>query len=345
MSLKELKGNVDADAALHLPDLIYDVSSDDHSIRFEPIPLSTLLGEEEQDVVGATIERDRNAEGRREDKYIFTRWSRSQLLSLLGTKEKWFSFVGLDRQADELNARLHGMSGHNLRTQSAVEDSFPVKLIRGLVSREYADIPNTEIMKAVVDTVPETSMALRHASGITDRAFYAYIISPTPITIPNTKFFAYPGAVVKNSEVGYTSLWVIPSLVVRAYGVPIVIESQAVLRRIHRGKVDLPTKFKEAFEKCAASWTDMASKIPVLASKSYLNEDDAVAAMERLLSSCLSRKDFIDLCRDTYRSQTRLHTALDIFESITEACASYTNRDESYEVGAIAGAVLYRLVF
>lgn len=344
MSLKELKGNVDADAALHLPDLIYDVNSDDHSLRFEPVPLSTLLGEEEQDAVGAVIERDRNT-NKQEDKYVFTRWSRSQLLSLLGTKEKWFSFVGLERQADELNARLHGMTNYNFRTQSAVDDNFPVKLIRGLVSREYADIPNTEIMKAVVDTVPEASMALRHASGITDRAFYAYIISPTPITIPNTKFFAYPGAVVKNSEVGYTSLWVIPSLVVKAMGVPIVMESRAVLRRIHRGKVDLPAKFKEAFEKCAASWTDMASKIPVLASKSYLSEDDAVATMERLLSSCLSRKDFIDLCRDTYRSQTRSHTALDIFEAITEACASYTNRDESYEVGAIAGAVLYRLVF
>jgi hypothetical protein len=345
MSLTELKGNVDADAALHLPDLIYDVSSESHSLRFEPILLSTLLGEEEQDVVGAAIERDRDTDTKREDKYIFTRWSRSQLLSLLGTKEKWFSLVGLERQADELNARLHGLSNYNFRTQSAADDVFPAKLIRGLVSREYADIPNTEIMKAVVETIPDTSMALRYASGITDRAFYAYIVSPTPITIPNTKFFAYPGAVVKNSEVGYTSLWVIPSLIVRAYGVPVVIESQAVLRRIHRGKVDLPAKFKEAFEKCAASWTDMATKIPMLASKSYLNDDDAVASMERLLASCLSRKDFIDLCRDTYRSQNRSHTALDIFETITEACASYTNRDESYEVGAIAGAVLYRLVF
>ena len=344
MSLSDLKGSVDADAALHLPDLVYDVAGTTHSLNFNIVPLSEILGPEEKDVVGLRIDRDRDTNPR-SDNYIFTKWSRSQLLSLMGTKEKWFSFVGQEREAEELNARLHALNRFKLRTMRTVDSDFPAYVVRGIVSAEYADIPNTDIMKSVVETVPENSMALKYHSGLTDRAFYAYIMSPTPITIPNTTFFGYPGVVVKNSEVGYTSLWVIPSLVLRKHGAPIVIETKAVLRRVHRGKIDLSAKFAEAFKSCAATWTDMASKIPGLVQASYGTEDAAVAHMERLLARCNAKKEFSALCSSTYRSQQRAHTGLDIFEAITEACATYSDRDESYEVGAIAGAVLYLLVF
>lgn len=346
MSLKELQANVAADAALHLPDISYDSNSHDHSVEFEALPLSTLLDENEADVAGLRIATNRQDPETAESlAYMFTPWSRSQLLSLLGTREKWFSFVGLSRQVEELNARLHGLHNYRLRTMRAVDEDFPVRLIRGLVSSQYVEISNVSIMEAVVAKAAPGSMALRAHSGISDRAFYSYIVSPTPITIPGTSFFAYPGAVVKNSEVGYTSLWVIPALIMRAHDAPVVIEAKYVLKRIHRGQVDLAAIFEDAFTKCAATWADLVTQIPALAAKTYGTEDAAVAVMERLLASTVAKKEFILNCTRKYKAGSRRHTALDIFEATTETCEELIDRDETYAVGAIAGAVLYKLLF
>lgn len=339
MSLTELKADVDADTALHMPDLIYDIEGAGHHMKFVTIPMSEHL-EGEQDVVGLEIAREGVAAS-----YIFSRWSRQQLLALLGTREKWFSFVDLECQTKELNLRMHAFSGFNFRTARAVDADFPVHFVRGVVSRVYADIPNTEIMSAVIAKMPANAAALRRYSGLTDRAFYAYVVSPSPITIPGTSFFAYPGAVIRNSDVGFTSLYVIPMLMLREQGAPVVLESKAVLKRIHRGKIDLAEKFEEAFAKCAALWSDVATKLPHLASKKYANSADAVEAMARLLASALATKEFIQKCRNAYGQRQRRDTALDIFETITEVCETYSNRDDNYIVGAIAGAVLFKLLF
>lgn len=346
MSLKELQDSVVADANLHLPDIYFDINSADHTVKFESLLLSSLIDEQESDVAGMRISVDRQDPTKfRHDPYMFTRWSRSQLLSLLGTRERWFSLVGLDRQVDELNARLHAFESYRIRTMRAVDDDFPLRIVRGLVSSEYAEIKNVDIMEAVVAKAPEESQALRRHSGITDRAFYAYIMSPTPITIPKTSFFAYPAAIVKNSEVGYTSLWVVPALVMKHFGTPVVFESKHVLKRVHRGKPDLPALFEKAFTDVAATWADMSTQIPHLVNRTYADEAEALEAMRRILDGTNASKDLSTKSADAYRSKVRLHTALDIFEAIVEACATYTDRDELYDVGAIAGTVLYKLLF
>lgn len=345
MSLADLKANVDVEASLHLPDLIYDTDKTDKLLKFNVLPLSETLTENDKDTVGLTI----TLEGVEQKPYVFSRWSRSQLLSLLGTREKWFARVPLSRQADELNARLHVLHDYNLRTMRALDDDFPLRFVRGLVSSEYADIPNTDIMNAIVEKSPPDAMALRGLSGISDRAFYACVVVPSPITIPNTSFFAYPMAIVKNSEVGYTSLYVIPGILVRRYVgnimVPTVFESKAVLKKIHRGKIDLAARFETAFAECAGMWDDMSKKLPALATKSYVDDDATISAMRQLLSGALAQKDFIDRCVKTYKSAPRMQTALDIVNVITEVCSEIDDRDDQYNAGAIAGAVLYKLMF
>lgn len=343
MSLTELQADVIADASLHLPDVIYDTQSSEHSMKFGVIPMSALLIGED-DLVGLDIARDRH-QNPTEVQYMFSRWSRQQILSLLGTKERWFSFVDLEWQAHELNMRLHALQGYNFRTSMAVDDDFPVRFVRGVVSSFYADIPNTEIMAAVVDKMPPEAVALRAYSGLTDRSFYAYVLSPSPITIPGTNFFEYPGAVIRNSDVGYTSLYVIPMLVTKAQGAPVVLEAKAVLKRIHRGRINLAEKFEEAFAKCAAMWADMAAKIPHLASKQYSTQDTAVEAMRRLLGGALASQEFMLKCERVYLSCPRNNTALDIFEAVNEVCATIGDRDENFAAGAIAGAVLFKLLF
>lgn len=343
MSLTELKADVDADAALHMPDLTYNIQSNEHALRFEVVEMAQLL-DGETDTVGLHITLDRQGTPQ-EHNYVFSRWSRLQLLSLMGTRERWFASVDLACQVRELNERLHVLENYNIRTAKAVDEDFPVRFVRGIVSHVYADIPNPDIMESIIAKMPENAAALRRYSGLTDRAFYAYVVSPSPITIPGTQFFAYPGAVVKNSDVGFTSLYVIPMLMIRSQGAPVVLEAQAVLKRIHRGKVDLPEKFDEAFRKCASLWSDLATKIPYLASKSYANADQAIETMARLLTSALATKEFIQKCRHAYAHTTRHHTALDIFETIVEVCATFDDRDDNYAVGAIAGAVLFKLLF
>lgn len=339
MSLTELKGDVDANASLHLPDLIYDIDSRDHALSFEIARMSEHLPGED-DVVGIKLIR-----GNTSAQYMFSKWSRQQLLSLLGTREKWFIPVELEQQAAELNIRKHALGYYNFRTSRAVDDDFPVHFVRGIVSSVYADIPNTEIMDAIIEKMPVESMALRAYSGLTDRAFYAYVVSPDPITIPGTSFFAYPGAVIKNSEVGYTSLWVIPMLMLRFQGVPFVLESKAVLKRVHRGKVNLSEKFEEAFSKCSALWSGFSAKIPHLVSKTYSTADATMDAMERMLVAAGAAKDFLQKCRTAYPTAPRNHTALDIVDTIAEVCASCADRDDSYVMGSVAGAVLYKLLF
>ena len=339
MSLTELRTDVDDDARLHLPDLAYDYDSTEHRLKFDVVPMDRYIpGEEEAVGVRLTV----NGE---ESEYLFSEWSRQQLLSLLGTRERWFSFVTSAKQAQELNDRTHALTGYNFRTSKAVDEDFPVRFVRGIVSRYYTDIPNSDIMAAVVDKMPEGTMALRHHSGLTDRAFYAYLLSPTPVTIPGTRFYAYPGMVVKNSDVGFTSLYVIPMLVSSAHGTPVVLETKTILKRIHRGQIDLREKLAEAFDKCSLLWSDLSQKLPHLASKKYATSDDAIEAMERVLTSAGATRAFIQKCQSAYKKAPRGHSALDIFDAISEVCAEVTQRDDSYTSGAIAGAVLFRLLF
>lgn len=342
MSLAALKANVDAEAALHLPDLIYNVESPEHDIKFDMFPLSTMLSPTDSDIVGLEIRRNEERLP-----YVFSKWSRSQLLSLLGAREKWFHSVTLHRQAEELNARRNVLNTYKLRTMRAQDEDFPLRFIRGLVSSDYSDIMNTDIMNAIIDKAPASAMALVGPSGISDRAFYVYAVVPSPITIPGTRFLAYPAAVVKNSEVGYTSLYVIPGLlmVYEEQRMPVVFESRAVLKKIHRGKIDLLDSFDAAFTACSKIWADTETKIPSLFAYSYGTEDGAIDSMKKLLFSSFASKDLVDRCVTAYKRQTRLHTALDIVETITEVCASADDRDEQYTFGAIAGAVLYKLMF
>jgi hypothetical protein len=342
MSLTELRDNVAVDAAHHHADVIYDPASTLYNLSFRIIPMQTLIDEQEKDVVGLTI--DYTEHGHRA--HMFTRWSRQQLLAFFGTREKWFGFVGLEREAEELNARASGLAGYRIRTMRPFDDSFPVHIVRGLVSAEYADIPNTNIMEAIVQKMPSEACALRHYSGITDKAFYAYVFSPEVIGIPGTAFLAHPGALVRNSEVGYTSLSITPMLVT-AQGQPIVVKEHVLLRRVHRGRnLDLPDVFEHAFGRCSVLWQDMGRKILTLTSKKYASIDEAVATMERLLIRAEAKKEFVAACSARYRTARAKpgHTALDIVENITEVCMEHTDRDENYELSSIAGAVLFRLI-
>jgi len=300
----------------------------------------------EEDDVGSVGLKITFREHGNEDQYsyFFTEWSRQQLLSLLGVREHWFSLVPQETQVKELNVRLHALNDRQIRTMKAV-DGYDVRFVRGIVSKQYADLPNASVMDAVMQEAAHDTEVLTEASGITDRAFYAYLQSPRQLTIQGTSFVCNPGVLIRNSDVGYTSLYVIPYLGLNTTKNPAVIEHKTLLKRIHRGNIDLRTEFRDAFAKAALLWSDLEAKLPMLTATTYSSEEIAIGVLSSLLASAGSREGFVQKCVTTYKRVVRKHSALSVFEAVSETCAQYLTNDDRYTENALAGAVLYKLLF
>lgn len=274
--------------------------------------------------------------------FLFTNWSRGQVLAHVGAKEKWFRSVSLERQVEELNMRRLEFADHKLRLVQAAGDE-PIGLIRGMVSDSFTDIPDTDVMKAIVE-VGGDSYALRDHSAKTDRAFYAHIISNQEIGLSGGLLHGFPGVVIKNSEVGYTALHVIPVLFIPAHRKHIVFSKMAALRRVHRGSItELVEQFRGAIERASATWLEVSRRSALLTGITYPSEDDAVLHMKTAIVGAGGTKKFALMAEHHYRgAKHTLHTALSIFESVL-AQVSSSNVDEQHLESALAGAVLWAL--
>lgn len=337
--LTSLAKRVEDFAALCLPDFIY-TDNETRDLAFVELDLAPFVGDQHPDVLAALSMRGPSDVM----PYAFTKWSRSQLLSHLGAREKWFETVTRTQEVAELNVRLHALRNFMFRTMKSF-DSPDLFLVRGIVSSKYADLPDTSIMKSIVELMP-SGYAISAYSGKTDRAFYAYAITGDKIGIPGTSFHGFPGVVLKNSEVGYTSLWIIPMLYLADYGVPVVLKKQAVLRRIHRGDiVNLTAKFDEALQKTKVLWGPIEEKLSKLRTISYSSEDAAVNAMRELLDSVGSEKLFMHRCEAKYRSAAHpVHDAFKVFEAILANVKAEEDQDAAYVSSELAGGVLMQLI-
>lgn len=274
--------------------------------------------------------------------FLFTEWSRSQVLNHVGTKEKWFRSVSLDRQVEEMNMRRLEFDSHKLRLVKAAGDE-PVGMVRGMVSDSFTDIPDTDVMKAIVE-IGGDSYALRNHSVKTDRAFYAHIVSDQEIGLPGGLIHGFPGVVVKNSEVGYTALHVIPVLFIPTQRKHIVFSKLTALRRVHRGSVtELAEQFRSAIEKSSAAWLEVGRRSTLLVGITYPSADDAVLQMKTAIVAAGGTKRLALAAENHYRAANHtLHNAMGIFESVL-AQVSSSNVDEQHLESALAGAVLWAL--
>lgn len=277
--------------------------------------------------------------------YLFTDWSRLQLLSHLGTKEKWFIPVTKRQQADELTQRVHTFQGHRLRTTKTQEPS--VCVLRGLVSKEYAEIPDTDIMLALQALLPAAKV-VASVSKKTDRALYAYVVADeTPIGLRG-KLMGYPGFIMKNSEVGYTSLWLIPFLYLEtrtgAYR-PIAFEKKVLLRKVHRGSVaDLRESFDSALKKLSEVWGPITERMAGLQNILFATEDLAVERLRYELGMLKETKAAMLAYEHTYRSAKHIvHDGLSILQAVLTSSRAKT-ADASYDEAELAGALLLRLL-
>jgi len=334
-----LASQVEAFAALCLPDFTYS-NEDSRELAFVELDIAPFFGEtlpQPHAAVAMTTAQQSKP-------YAFTPWSRSQLLSLMGCREKWFGHVPKAQEVAELNQRLHVLRGFVLRSMASF-DSPDLFILRGIVSSKYADIPDTDITKAVVELMPE-GQALRSFSGKTDRALYIYAITNNPIGIPGTTFSGFPGIVIRNSEVGFTSLWVTPMMYMTSQRVPIIFRRHAVLRQIHRGDAGkLAERFAEALEKTSAVWGSLEERFSRLRTITYSTEDEAVEAMAKMLESVGAEKFFSLKCASAYKAAAHpSHDAFRVFEAVLGNVGNETSKDLAYDNAELAGAVLLHLI-
>lgn len=334
--MTELAKRVDAFAARCRPDTTYTRDATD-DVQFRVINIEEIVGDPEAPPqVGVVITADGETTS-----HILNTWSRSQLLSTVGTKEKWFSTVTKSQEAEELNLRRATMFQHRFRT---MDTEYPkLRILRGIVSASYGDIPDVDIMRVLVKTMPQ-GHALRHYSTKTDRALYIHAVNDSPIGVPGVPIVGYPGVVVKNSEVGYTSLWVIPALYMPGRLEPLVFEKHAVLRRIHRGTLsEMQEKFDEAMMKASVVWSDASRRAAALASRVFPNEDTAVLRLKEVILGAGGTKMLALTSERRYRAQQHTtHDARAILAAILEA-VEQTDADDGYTEAAVAGAVLWDL--
>jgi hypothetical protein len=306
-------------------DLLYDVLHAD---------VSPTLEEE----VVLTVENER---------YIFTDWSRSQLRTHLGARPAWFKHVTNQVQAEELQRRAHVLDGRRIRLMRTYEG---LGILRGFVSMDYAEIPDVDVMKALCNLLPE-GKAIKGLSGISDKASYVYVVADhAPIGVgAKDRMKAYPGFVVRNSEVGCCSLWVIPFFYFESendkFRAPVVLRNRAMLRKVHRGdQSELEGSLDEALKKLGELWAPLRTKMHALASKTFASEELAIEAMVDMLVRLKVRRGFTyDCCNRYAAAKHASHSGATILHAVLEACAT-TTLDTRYDQAETAGAVLLHLL-
>lgn len=275
--------------------------------------------------------------------YHLTDWSRMQLLSHLGTREKWFEWVSKDVQAGELNIRLPLLYGRVFRT---VQDEYDPdsRVVRGIVSRHYTDIPDTTIVKTLAALMPDAQV-LKGVSGQTQRALYVFAMRDEPFEIPGTSFSGFPGVIIRNSEVGFTSLWAVPVLWFPRYRHPVVLAQQPLLRRTHRGQVDLAQELQSALEKAKATWGSQQEKLRRLATISFPDEITTLGAIRTLVLRCAGSAHMSERICAAYKAKHyTVHGGSGVLDALLEHLQAEEDPDASYDTAAIAGAVLVNLL-
>lgn len=273
--------------------------------------------------------------------YMFSDWSRSQLLQHMGAREKWFRHVTAEQEAAELNDRRHVLEEYRLRLMK-LEDFDKLRMVRGMVSREYAEISNTDAVKALISAVGEDARSVDLHSYESDRAYYLYaLLNEDTIRLPGTDVRFQAGVVLKNSEVGYSALLLAPFLWRQGGRSSLIPLKHTKYRRIHRGSVsDLHQTFKEATKSVSALWGDFEAGVSMLGTIGYPNYDTCAEALDDALTRAKAQRAFIHRSKELLKKiNTPAYTAAHILEAILDAIEELIDPDAQHDASAIAGAV------
>lgn len=316
--LTELRSRVEEEASLLLPD--------------EVVKNENVLFDHDGDGVVIRAGADRLP-------HQFTDWSRSQLLSHMGVKERWFGGQPLEDQAGELNRRLPLLANFKVRVLGADQD----RVIRGLVSGHYSELADLDVMRALEQAVPDGQVIAR-SSESSQRALYVSLVSTSnPLRIHNNELWGYPGVLVRNSEVGYTSLWTVP-FVWRPGDRRSMVMKVPLLRRAHRGKIDLEELLDKALTEATKWYGSIEMKLHSLRTITYPDLDIAAASLQSLILSSKGSGRMAQQCLELFRTKYSGLTAEHLLNAIMAYIDSEDDPDAAHDRSVVAGGVLMALI-
>jgi len=277
--------------------------------------------------------------------YMFSDWSRSQLLQHLGTREKWFRHVSAEQQASELNIRRTALADYRLRLMK-LPATDELRMVRGMVSREYAEISNTDAVKALISAAGNNSACVDLHQYESDRAFYVYaLLNDETVRLPETDIQFRVGVVLKNSEVGYSALLLAPFLWRDGMRSTLIPLQHTKYRRIHRGSVtDMQSTFKEAVQNISALWGNYQAGVEALGKVTYATKDECATTLDSVLTKAGSRRALIHRSLELLgKINTPQYTAAHILEAVLNAIEEIMEPDAQHDASAIAGALYVSL--
>lgn len=199
---------------------------------------------------------------RDEDRYpiILTPHTLAQLLSTLGVRSKWFRQAPAQQMVDEISQRNHLLQSQMFKIV-ALGDGL---IARGLVSKSYTSVDDTDVVDAIRAKYPTGVKVNAAGSFKTHESMNLVMYSRNNLVIPGSRAKVRAATVVRNSEVGTTSLWIIPALCIND-SAPVILKSKAILRRSHRGSSrQMRAALGDALDKAAVFHEGLASKMHLL---------------------------------------------------------------------------------
>jgi hypothetical protein len=190
-----------------------------------------------------------------------TPWAKKQLAGRLGIQwGRWFEGIDPHLRADEVNRRLERDAG-NVRVKTAVgagQNSERVASLRAFVSTSYATIPDADVAQAILEELRiGDPKIVRHAATDRSTSYVVRVGPPFHVGGPAQVGDVVGGLLVRNSDVGYSSLVIALHLtrLVCTNGM-VVAENKTIVQRAHR-HIDL----KDLRDKLALGLHDVPSRI------------------------------------------------------------------------------------
>ena len=285
--------------------------------------------------------------------YLLTSWARTQLNTLMGTRDKWFDFVDSQTEADERIKRIEVLEDKRLLLSRGPEEDDP-GLVRGIVSRGYKDIPYTFIMKCLFDCLPAAGASEFSTkwSFIDYKYLHVLHVSSEVLSLPGSKVEWRPGILIRTSEVGASSVNIYPALALGRALTPVVFkDGKHAFRRIHSGGKD--NELKEAFEEGIYNASQFfrdpkGLRIMRLKEIEYEDVDAGIKEIQRACDTVGLTKRFLDDLSTRYQEvvgKGAINTAVTILLCIQQMANEYLNTDQdlALKMPEWTGALLFQL--
>lgn len=284
--------------------------------------------------------------GRNPEAHNFTDWSRKQLLSLMGVRERWFDMVDPGTEASELQYResLGALKRYKLRLRQ--DPGYGIPEIRGIVSQHYTAINDTEVLERVQETLPPDSYrVLGQYTRKEEHITHIFLVLREPIGVDNG-LQGFAAVTIRNSEVGASALNIGTSLVIPlGYNLVPIWTNRANYRRVHKGsKKTLLTDFEIAAHDASTAGQDIVAKSARLEQIVFDTEDKAKVFIEDTLKRYRAPKGLISRSKEAYFTRSQRPTGMDVVKAIVSAISANHTVDATHTEGTIAGAVLFRLI-